>query len=227
MSNLIKTVIKTQSGKFLHTTITKEGINTLTWHRAFRAKDEVAIQPVLEFLEQDKGDATFAPYGYGIIYVDWMEDKIVSSQSFTTVGNVYWHNLKREVEGYYTYPPASDLAWPEFPEHFKNVPLFNEMLEDGVIKGLVVANDSGREVWEYGSKLEMKETLSELIADIETMESEHAGKVRPLAFRIDLPFELIEVDEKEESLMQQISDLSGYSFDQQERNLYKKFSVTN
>ena len=227
MSNLIKTVIKTQSGKFLHTTITKEGINTLTWHRAFRAKDEASIQPVLEFLEQDKGDGTFAPYGYGIIYVDWMEDKIISCQSFTAIGNVYWHNLKREVDGYYTYPPASDPAWPVFPEHFKNVPLFNEMLEDGVIKGLVVANDSGREVWKYGDKLEMKETLSDLIADIEAMESKHAGKARALAFRIDLPYELIVVDEKDESLSQQISDLSGYSFDEQERNLYKKFSVTN
>ena len=230
MSNLIKTVIKTQSGKFLHTTITKDGVNTLTWHRAFRAKDEEAIQPVLEFLEQDKVDGTFAPYGefgYGIIYVDWMEDKIISCQSYTTIGNAYWFNLKREIDGHFTYPPKSDPAWPVFPEHFKNVPLFNEMLEDGVIKGLVVANDSGREFWEYGDKLEMKETLIDLIADIEVLEGKHSGKDRVMAFRIDLPYELIVVEENDESLSQQISDLSGYTFDEQERNLYKKFSVNN
>lgn len=222
MGGLVKTVIKTQNGELLSAVINTDGISTLMWHRAFRAKDVEAIQPVLKFLDKDDLDGSFAPYEYGIIYVDWQADKIISCQGYTNLLNAYWDNLDRELEGHYSYGQA-------FPDNFKRTSLFQELLEDGIVEGVVCTTTSGRQVWKYGDKLEMKDTLKELLADIKALSQNGiAGeRVTPVAFRYQLPFEVIVVEESDTTLRQQISDLSGHEFCSQDRYLFDKFHQAN
>lgn len=229
MGGLVKTVIKTQNGELLSTVINTDGINTLMWHRAFRAKDVEAIKPILNFLDKDRDDGSFAPYEYGIIYIDWVADKIISCQTYTCLLNAYCSLIKSELEGLYLYPEPSDPAWPKFPEDLKNVPLFREMLKDGIVTGLVCNIASGRQVWEYGDKLEMKGTLEELLADAQALGDSDAGteKVNPIAFRYQLPFEVIDVDAGDMTLCQQIADISGHVFCSHDRYLFDKFHQAN
>lgn len=229
MGGLVKTVIKTQHGELLSAVINTDGINTLMWHRAFRAKDVETIKPVLNFLDKDRDDGSFAPYEYGIIYIDWVADKIISCQSYTNLTNAYCSLINSELEGLYVYPDASDPAWPKFPEDLKNVPLFREMLKDGVVTGLVCNTASGRQVWEYGDKLEIKGTLEELLADAQALGDSDTGteNVNPIAFRYKLPFEVIEVNEGDVTLFQQIADISGHDFCSHDRYLFDKFHQAN
>jgi len=221
MGGLVKTVIQTKDGNFLSAVIGTGYISTLVWHRSIRTKDVEGIKSLLKLLDCGLTDSSLTPYGYGIIYVNLAANKIVSCQSYTDIGKAYCLNLDREMKGFDTYPSS-------FPEDHTAVFLFKEMVNDGLVTGVGYKTCSGEQIVQYDEPLKMKTTLVELLTDAQEVSNYSSHILNgPIAFQLDLPFEVIVIRPDEENLIQIMTNLTDLEFTTNEKKIYADFYLDN
>lgn len=220
----IKVVVKKEDD-IVEKIISEDALYVLIWHKGLRDKSFDTIRQVLELLQVSRSDSSilpisWAPFDCGLIYIDLDHSKLISSQNITYLNKAYYHQLEKEVDNGFVSKP-DELMFHRLPESLSKLAMFENLLEDGAVKGFEVALGVNTRV-EHNVQISRQKSKYPTMADFV-----RDGRDVPdmTCFLVDLPFLYIDIDTADSQLIDRVSTVSGVSVLDMDNELFEAFHV--